>query len=337
MLDKYKISLSTPIYHLSQQLEQILLPVIQSYDEGFLQVSDVHSLWYAQYGNPQGIPVIFLHGGPGLGCGPNDMRYCDPKFYRIILMDQRGARRSTPHADMRENSTPKLIDDIEQLRERLQISKWLVFGGSWGSALALLYGQAHPESCLGFILRGTFLARKSDADNLWFGMRDIFPEEWDAMYQYLPTTERSDLVAAYHKRLMDPDPTIHLPAARAFMDYDLKAGVLIYDPVQIKQLLADDLRILGAARMFCHYYYNNFFIEENQILNNMHKIETLPAQIVHGRYDIICRLKNSYDLLQNWPNAQLTIVQDAGHTTGEPGIAKHLIAASEAMKAVCAN
>lgn len=329
---KSQIKLSEPMYTPKQTLDQVLFPVLQPYSEGTLQVSPLHTIWYAQYGNPDGVPVVVLHGGPGIGCSPNDMRFFDPAFYRIINLDQRGAKRSTPFGETRENSTPELIKDIESIRELLKINKWLVFGGSWGSALSLLYGEAHPECCLGFVLRGIFLARRKDADNLWFGMRDTFPEEWDKMYKFLPEAEREELVVNFFKRVMDPDPSVNIAAARAFMEYDLKAGALVYSTEHVNKTLADEKQILGATRMFSFYYKNNFFIKENQILDNIDKIEHLPASIVHGRYDIICRLQSGFELYQCWPGSELLIVQDAGHTTFEPAIAKGLIEATERMK-----
>lgn len=323
------IQYSEPSYKLKQSLEDILYPALQPHQSDLLQVSALHKVWYAQYGNSQGIPVIVLHGGPGYGCGPNDMRYFDSSYYRIILMDQRGAKRSQPFGELVENNTQNLIQDIDMLREHLKIDKWLVFGGSWGSLLALAYGQAHPARCLGFVLRGIFLGRRADADNLWYGMQDIFPDYWHRMQEYIPDAEREDLFAAYYKRLIDTDPAVNIPAARAFMEYDLKAGVLVYEPDQIDKLLSDEATILGAARMFAHYCSHNFFLADNQILANMHKIEHLPARMVQGRYDIICRPKSAYELLQRWPQAELVFVQDAGHTTAEPGIAKYLIKATD--------
>lgn len=328
------LRLSKPIYTLNQTLEQILFPPLQPYAENYLKVSDLHTIWYAQYGNPNGVPVVVLHGGPGLGCGPFDMRYFDPEFYRIINLDQRGAKRSIPFGETKETTTQNLIKDLETLREFLGIKKWLIFGGSWGSALSLLYGEGHPERCLGFVLRGIFLARISDADNLWFGMADIFPEEWERMHNFLPENERAQLVDSYFKRVMDPDPNIHNPAARAFMDYDLRAGVLAYNQDAINELLNDEARILGTTRMFSNFYKNKFFIQENQILDELHKITHLPLSIVHGRYDIICRLKTGYELYKNWPGSELLIVQDAGHTAAEPGIARGLIEATEKMKRI---
>lgn len=322
------------MYTPKQTLEQVLFPVLHPYFEDNLQVSPLHTIWYAQYGNPNGVPVVVLHGGPGIGCSPNDMRFFDPAFYRIINLDQRGAKRSTPFGEIKENSTQELIKDIENLRELLKIDKWLVFGGSWGSALSLLYGEAHPERCLGFVLRGIFLARRKDADNLWFGMRDTFPEEWEKMYNFLPADERVDLPANYFKRVTDPDKAVNLAAARAFMEYDLKAGALVYSAEHVNKTLGDEKQVLGATRMFSYYYKNNFFIKENQILDNIDKINHLPASIVHGRYDAICRLQSGFELHQSWPDSELLIVQDAGHTTFEPAIAKGLIAATERMKAI---
>jgi len=326
------LSLSEPMYAPLKTLDDILFPPILPYAENHLKVSHIHSLWYAQYGNPTGVPVIVLHGGPGMGCGSNDMRYFDPTYYRIILFDQRGAHRSIPFGEVRENSSQHLISDIEALRQHLHIPKWLVFGGSWGSTLALLYGEAHPEYCLGFVLRGIFLGRKSEYQQFWYGMRDTYPESWDELQKFLPVHERKDLIHSYYKRLMNNDPQVHLPAARALMKYDLTASFLRHQPEIIEKVLQNDILTLGTARMLAYYGEHHFFLNHNQILNNLFKIQHLPAYMVHGRYDTLCRAKTAYELHQKWPGSHLTLVQDAGHAALEPGIAQALVAATEKIK-----
>lgn len=319
-------------YILKNTLEEILFPKIKPYNQGYLRVSKLHSIWHAEYGNPRGIPVVVVHGGPGFGCSDTDMRYFNPKHYRIILFDQRRAKRSKPFAEMKENTTQNLISDMEKLRKHLKVTKWLIFGGSWGSALSILYGQAYPKSCLGFILRGIFLGREAEYLQLWYGMQDIFPEAWDEFINFLPTNERNDLIKSYYKRVMDPNPKTHMPAAYAFIKYDVTCSTLKHDPKRINKVLKDKITVLGLSRTFIHYCTKKFFLEENQILKNLTKVSHLPAIIIHGRYDIICRPKSAYELHKNWPKSQLIFVQDAGHSTIEPGIVKAFIEATNAMK-----
>lgn len=316
----------------SPTVENYLFPKLTPYEENYLQVSQIHRIWYAQYGNPQGEPVVLLHGGPGAGSGDNDMRFFDPKYYRIILLDQRGAKRSEPAAEMRENTTQHLIADIEALRQQLKIEKWLVFGGSWGSALSLAYGQAHPERCLGFILRGIFLGRKAEGDQLWYGMKDAFPEVWEEFVNFLPVEERDDLPGSYYKRLMHPDRNINYPAARAFIKYDFTSAFLQAEPAAIQALMDDEKASLGMAKTFTHYYMHDFFFKPNELIDNLDKVNHLPLIIVHGRYDIICRAQVAYELHKKWPNSKLVIVEAAGHSAREPGITKALVEATESMK-----
>lgn len=321
-------------YQLAKTKEAYLFPELSAWQQDFLKVSDLHELWFAQYGNPKGTPVIVVHGGPGGGCGTNDARLFDPDFYRIILVDQRGAGRSRPHAEIRDNSTKHLIDDMEKLRGHLGIERWLVFGGSWGSALSIAYGQAHSQQCLGFILRGIFLATQEECIKLWYGMGDIYPEEFHEYQSFIAKEEQGDLIKAYYQRLINPDPGIHLSAARAFCKYDYTCSTLLDKSLLNSQLL-DNKRMLALARIFAHYSINNFFLSDNQLLNNITCITHLPAIIVHGRYDVICRVSSGFNLHQHWPHSQLVIVQDAGHATHDPGMAKALVAATNAMKNKC--
>lgn len=314
-------------------LESILFPNIFPFNEGTLKVSEIHSIWYAQYGNPMGIPVIVVHGGPGAGCGINDMRYFNPDFYHIILFDQRGAKRSTPTGDLHENTIQNLIADMEQLRKNLGIKKWLLFGGSWGTALYIAYGEAYAKQCLGFILRGIFLVREQDVQQLWYGMKNHFPEVWHDFYNFLPKNEQNDLIASYCNRFLHSNhDKVSLPAARAFAHYDFTCSFLEKDSAYIKKLLEDDSFILSLCRIFGHYSLNNFFLEENQLLQNLDKIKHLPAIIVHGRYDMICLAKAAFELHEQWPNSKLVLTEQAGHAAIELNTAQALIVATEEMR-----
>jgi proline iminopeptidase len=328
------ITIPKSVYELKVSNEEILFPAIKPTHEGYLKVSDSYQIWHAEYGNPKGVPIVIVHGGPGAGCGDNDMRFFDPKHYRIILFDQRGAYRSKPFAEINENSTQDLIEDMEKLRKHLNIEKWVLFGGSWGSTLSLAYGEAHPERVLGFILRGVFLGRDHERDNIWDGMQDTFPEVWEEYVKFLPENEHKDLMISYYKRLINPDPKIHMPAARSFLKYDFTAAFLMHDNKRTEKMIKDDKLTLGCVKIFAHYSVNKFFFKENQILDNLSKIKHLPAVIVQGRYDTICRAKSAYELHKNWPGSELNFIQDAGHSAYEPGITRALVEATEKMKGV---
>ncbi|MDF3034107.1 MAG: proline iminopeptidase [Alphaproteobacteria bacterium] len=325
------MKLSPPNYQLIHTLDHILFPKIKPYKEGHLKVSKVHQIWYGEYGNPQGLPVVVVHGGPGAGCSPQDMRFFDPTFYRIILFDQRASGRSAPLGEMEGNTPQDSIQDMEKLREHLCIEKWLLFGGSWGTALSIAYGEAHSVRCLGFILRGIFLGRQADYEQVWYGMRDIYPEVWQEFVEFLPPHERANLIAAYYRRFMDSDPAINMSAARAFLKYDMLCATLI-NQGSVANILQNDAFVLAVSRTFTHYSMNKFFLEPNQLLDNLKEIAHLPAIIVHGRYDVICRAKTAFELHNHWPKSKLVFVQDAGHASSEPGIAKELVAATEEMK-----
>lgn len=317
------------VYDLKQANEQILFPEIKPYDEGFLQVSKLHKLWYAQYGNPQGIPVVVVHGGPGAGC-IWEMRFFDPAFYRIILFDQRGARRSLPFGEVRDNTTGDLISDMEKLRVHLHIKQWMLFGGSWGSTLSIAYGEAHPSSCLGFLLRGIFLAREQEWRQIWYGMGDLYPEAYDAYVRFIPEQESGDLIAAYARRLNNADPEIHMAAAKAFMRYDLAAAFSLITPND--DVLKDEKFLLGVARMFAAFSQHGFYLRENQLIDDLPKITHLPLHIVHGRFDAITRPAVAYELHQKWPGATLTFVPDAGHSLTHPGMVKALVQITQQLK-----
>jgi len=306
--------------------------ITKPFRESYLKVSSIHEIWYAEYGNPSGVPVVFLHGGPGAGCDDDDIKFFDPKFWRIILLDQRGSKRSKPFGEMKGNTTQHLVADLEKLRNKLLIKKWLIFGGSWGTTLALAYGEAHPTHVLGFILRGIFLARESDSEHLWYGMRDFFPDAWQELHDFLPKDQQKNLIHSYYQLVMNPNPRIALPAARAFLKYDLICSFLKLSSEQLKQLMSDDQLNLGVTRTFTHYTINNFFLKENQLLNNIQKINKLPLIIVHGRYDIITPPKSAYDLHRLWPGSKLIFVDDSGHAAEEPEMISTLIQSTENMK-----
>ncbi len=308
-----------------------LFPEILPSRHGFLEPDSLHRIYWEESGNPDGIPVLFLHGGPGSGTSPQQRRFFDPAHYRIVLFDQRGSGKSTPYASISDNTTPHLIADIELLRKTLGIEKWLVFGGSWGSTLALAYGEAHPEACLGFVLRGIFLCRKSEIDWFLYGMRAIFPEAWRKFSGHIPDSERNDLLAAYHARLVDPDPAVHIPAARAWAHYEAACSTLLPNDSLINSFESDAIA-LSLARIEAHYFMNDIFLPENSLLDNLHKIRHLPAVIVQGRYDGVCPIVTADELARAWPEAFYEIVPDAGHSAFEPGIARALTGAMEAFK-----
>lgn len=309
-----------------------LYPDHASYREGYLQVSKVHSLFYAQYGNPDGFPVIVLHGGPGAGCSEAWTKMFDPAFYRVIMFDQRASGRSIPLASMEENTPNDLVNDIECLRMHLGIDKWLVFGGSWGSTLALLYGEQHPDKVWGFVLRGIFTGSEKEYLHLIYGMRTVFPEAWEEMASTIPEAERDDLITAFHSRLMDPDPEVHLPVAHAFMRYDTLCGTLLPDPDLVDVQAADDAGALSVARAFIHYAANKFFLKTDQLLGRLNRINHLPAIIIQGRYDVICPPRNAYELYKLWPSAELRFISNGAHFSSERPIAIALKEALDYMK-----
>jgi proline iminopeptidase len=307
-----------------------LYPEIEPYRIERLQVSPVHSLYFEESGNPNGKPVIFLHGGPGGGAGPQDRRFFNPKLYRIILMDQRGAGKSTPAACLEENTTWDLIEDIERLRRHLSISKWLVFGGSWGSTLALSYAIQHPESVTELVLRGIFMIRKKEID--WFyqsGASNLYADAWEAYRDHIPEAERGDFVSAYHKRLTHSDPKIQMAAAKPWTAWEMATSRLYTPPETLSALVTDDFAI-RFARIECHYFMNRgFFPEEDWILKNIHRIRHIPTVIAQGRYDVVCPMVSAWELSKAWPEAKLMIIPDAGHASRENGTAKVLVSATD--------
>ncbi|PSJ17206.1 prolyl aminopeptidase [Nitrosomonas supralitoralis] len=309
----------------------VLYPEIEPYSQGRLPLDETHTMYWEESGHPAGIPAIFLHGGPGSGSTPTHRRFFDPAYYRIIIYDQRGAGRSTPLGEIRENTTPHLIHDLELLRQHLGIDRWLVFGGSWGSTLAIAYGEAHPERCLGLILRGIFLCRKQEIDWFLYGLRNLFPEAWHNLVEPLSEAERKDILSAYYQRLMNPDPAIHMPAARTWSTYEGSCSTLLPSPATVSYFASDTVA-LGLARMEAHYFSHNIFLPENSLLENVHKLHNIPATIVQGRYDAVCPIVSADDLHQAWPQAEYIIIDDAGHSAWEPGIQSALIKTTDRFK-----
>jgi proline iminopeptidase len=308
-----------------------LYPEVEPYASGMLPLDALHTMYWESSGNPDGIPVVFLHGGPGSGATPKHRRFFDPGAYRIVVYDQRGAGRSTPLGELRENTTLHLIDDLERLRGHLGVARWLVFGGSWGSTLALAYAEAHPERCLGLVLRGIFLCRKSEIDWFLYGLRHIFPEPWERFVGYLPQAERGDLLHSFHRRLVDPDPAVHMPAARAWSVYEGSCSTLLPSRETVDHF-AGDVVALGLARMEAHYFVHDIFLPENALLERAHRLRAIPGVIVQGRYDVVCPIASAHDLVAAWPEVEYQIVPDAGHSVWEPGICAALVAACERFK-----
>jgi proline iminopeptidase len=311
-----------------------LLPLfspIEPFDIGMLDLDATHRMYYEQSGNPRGVPVVFLHGGPGAGASAVHRQFFDPAFYRIVVFDQRGAGRSTPLGCLENNTTLHLVEDMEVLRRHLSIERWLVFGGSWGSTLGLAYGEHHPDRCLGLILRGIFLCRRSEIDWFLYGLRHIFPEAWRAFAGYMPEDERGDLLEAYHQRLVNPDPAIHMPAARSWSVYEASCSTLLPNPALVADFASDRVA-LGLARIEAHYFRNDIFLPEDFLAKNVDRLKRVPGVIVQGRYDIVCPPVSADDLHRIWPEAEYTVVADAGHSAFEPGIRSRLIAATEAFK-----
>ncbi len=307
-----------------------LYPVIEPFDTGRLKVSPIHELYYEQVGNPTGKPAVFLHGGPGGGITPEYRRYFDPEIYRVVLFDQRGSGRSTPPASLEENTTWHLVSDIEQLREHLRIDTWQVFGGSWGGTLALAYAETHPKRVCELVLRGIFLCRPKEIQ--WFyqeGASAIFPDVWEEYLKIIPERERSDMVSAYYRRLTSEDHTVRLEAARAWSIWEGSTSKLFFDPEMIEKFANPEFA-LAFARIECHYFMNNsFFNSDNYLIENVEKIRHIPSIIVQGRYDVVCPLTSAWDLHKAWPEAQLHIIPDAGHSISEPGIIDALVEATD--------
>jgi proline iminopeptidase len=311
--------------------EGSLFPEITPYTSGRIALDAIHIMQWEACGNPEGVPLVFLHGGPGGGCLPHHRRFYDPAFWNIVLYDQRGAGRSTPSAELYGNNTQNLVADLERLRTELQIERWLVFGGSWGSTLALAYAQAHPDRVLGLVLRGIFLATEPEIEWFMRGMRNIFPEAWRSFVNALPPNERGRLLDSYYRRLTDSDPAIHLPAAHAWDRYEGACTTLL-PPADPMSRFDGDTAALAIARIEAHYFVNKAFLAPNQLLDGVAKIRHLPCTIVQGRYDIVCPPVTADALARAWPGAEYVVVPDAGHSVREPGITRELVAAVARMQ-----
>lgn len=309
----------------------MLFPAIQPGKTWRFPVSDQHTLYLEECGNPKGVPIIFVHGGPGGNCEPGHRRFFDPERYRIILFDQRGAGKSKPHASLLDNTSAHLVEDMEKIREFLNIDKWVVFGGSWGSTLSLLYAQAHPDRVLGLVLRGIFLARDNDVD--WFyrgGAARIFPEAWMHFLEPIPENERDDLIASYYQRLTSENEIVRMGAAKAWSIWEGSAATLMPDR-QVVNHFSDPHIALSIARIECHYFHHKSFLKPNQLLDNMSKISHIPGYIVHGRYDMICPIEQAVLLNRHWSESRLRIIDNAGHAATEPGISSALVDSCKQM------
>ena len=310
---------------------QTLYPEIKPYARHELAVAQPHVLYVDESGNANGLPVVFIHGGPGAGCDALSRRFFDPNLYRIVTFDQRGCGRSTPHASLDNNTTWDLVADLERIREHLGIDKWVLFGGSWGSTLALAYAQTHPERVHALLLRGIFLCRPQDFH--WFyqeGASRMFPDYWEDYLAPIPADERGDLMQAFYKRLTGQDQIAQMHAAKAWSTWEGRTATLRPNS-QVVERFSDAHRALSIARIECHYFVNNAFLDADQLLRDMPKIAHLPGLIVHGRYDVICPLDNAYALHQAWPNSELQIIRDAGHAASEVGITDALVRGADDM------
>ena len=305
-----------------------LYPPLKANRQFWLPVDSPHEIYVEESGNPQGLPVLFVHGGPGAGCEDKHRSYFDPNLYRIILFDQRGAGRSRPHAELEHNTTAALVADMEHIRIELGIEKWMLFGGSWGSTLALVYAETHPERVLGLILRGIFLCRPQEIR--WFyqdGAHRIYPDYWQDFVAPIPENERHDLLHAHYKRLTGEDEVARMRSAEAWSVWEGRTATLT-PKKEVVDFFSDPHVALSLARIEAHYFVNHIFLNPNQLLHDAFRLKAIPGIIVHGRYDIVCPLENAFDLHQAWPEARLEIVPDAGHSASEPGIVNALIQAT---------
>jgi proline iminopeptidase len=306
----------------------VLYPEIKPYKRHLLKVSDIHDLYVDEAGNPDGLPLLFVHGGPGAACDSSSRRFYDPAIYRIVTFDQRGCGRSTPHCELEENTSDDLVADIEKIREHLGVDKWVLFGGSWGSTLSLLYAQAHPARVQAMILRGIFLSRQCDLDWLYKdGAKRIFPDHWQEFIRPIPEVERDDMIGAYYQRLTGNDELARMSAAKAWSAWEGNCSRL-RPSADIMAKFTKPHNAMALARIEAHFFRNKCFMSENQILENMDRIKDIPGRIIHGRYDVVCPLDNALALHAAWPAAELHIVRDAGHSASETGNVDALIRAT---------
>ena len=305
-----------------------LYPPIKANRSFTLKVDAIHEIYVEESGNPQGLPVLFVHGGPGAGCEDKHRSYFDPNLYRIVLFDQRGAGRSRPHAELSANTTLDLVADMERIRTELGIDKWVLFGGSWGSTLSLVYAETHPQRVLGLVLRGIFLCRPQEIH--WFyqeGANRLFPDYWRDFLAPIPEAERHDLLHAHHRRLTGEDEVARMRSAEAWSVWEGRTATLT-PKKEVVDFFSDPRVALSLARIEAHYFVNHIFLKPNQILRDVHKLANIPGVIVHGRYDVVCPIENAWDLHQAWPEARLEIIPDAGHSASEPGIVNALVQAT---------
>ena len=313
------------------QSQYQLYPEIQPHAKGMLDLDGLHKMYWEVSGNPDGVPAVFLHGGPGAGASPSHRRFFDPDYYRIVVFDQRGSGRSKPFADVTDNTTQHIIGDMETLRSHLEIDKWLVFGGSWGSALAMAYGIEHADRVSGFVLRGIFLCRQLELDWFMGGIRAVFPENWRAFLDHLETGDRHDPLKAYHRLLMDPDPAVHGPAARVWARFEGACSTLMPSPRSVSNL-ESGREALALARIEAHYFVNGLFLDDDYFFANLDRLTDIPATLVQGRYDMVCPVRTADELAAAWSKAEYVIVPDAGHSAMEPSIRSALVAAAERFK-----
>lgn len=306
-----------------------LYPKIKPYATHHIDVGNPHVLYVEESGEPGGIPVLFVHGGPGAGCEPYHRCFFDPEKYRIILFDQRGSGHSTPHASLENNTTQDLVQDMERIREHLGIKQWLLFGGSWGSTLSLVYAETHPDRVLGLILRGIFLCRPHEIK--WFyqeGASHIFPDYWEDFIEPIPEDERDDMVSAYYKRLKDDNELARMAIAKAWSKWEGRTSTL-HPSHTVVEHFSHPHNALSLARIECHYFSHDSFLSDNQILNDADRLAGIPGIIVQGRYDVVCPMQSAWDLQRAWPDAQLQIIPDAGHSASETGIVDALVRATD--------
>lgn len=307
-----------------------IYPALEPYRHGWLRVSGMHEIYWEESGNPRGKAAVFVHGGPGGGASASSRQYFDPARYRIVVFDQRGCGRSRPTASLEDNTTWHLVEDMEALRKHLRITQWLVFGGSWGSTLALAYAQAHPERVSALVLRGIFLLRRQEIQ--WFyqhGASEVFPDRWEYFLEPIPAAERGDLVGAYYRRLTGSDPRAALQAAKAWAGWEAATSHLLLNEGTLA-VWAQDQYALTVARIECHYFFHcGFFQHEGQLLRDLHRIRHIPTVIVQGRYDMPCPMRSAWDLHRAWPEADFRIVGDAGHSAAEAGITHELILSTD--------
>lgn len=311
-----------------------LFPPITPYSSGFLPVDEVHNIYWEQSGNPDGVPIILLHGGPGAGASPIHRRFFDPDFYRIIIFDQRGAGRSHPIGCLENNTTAHLINDIEILRKHLHINKWHIFGGSWGSTLAMSYAIKHKKQCSSLILRGIFLCEQDEIDWFLYGMKTVFPEAWEQFATFIPEEEQSDLLGAYYKRLTnEKKPKTQMDAAVRWSLYEGACSSLMpnYETITTNE---QKQRALALAKIEAHFFKNECFSKEKSILNHIESLRSIPTTIIQGRYDVICPIKTAYKLHQLWPEADYVVVPDAGHSALDAPLRSRLIEATEGAKTI---